>query len=126
MATGQSQTSERGGVGAQLVGDQQFRHEALLLQRFADQPWRRPTVASALDEHVENLTLVIHGTPRHRYIRSPAMRTTISSKCQLSLGRGRRWRSRRATVGPNFRTQRRTVSYEMSSPRSVRNSSTSR
>ena len=37
MATGQSQTSERGGVGAQLVGDQQFRHEALLLQQFADQ-----------------------------------------------------------------------------------------
>src|SRR6516164_6602233 len=37
VATGQSQTSERGGVGAQLVGDQQFRHEALLLQQFADQ-----------------------------------------------------------------------------------------
>src|SRR6516162_8113260 len=33
-------------------------------------------------------------TARHRYIRSPAMRTTISSKCQRSLGRGRRWRSR--------------------------------
>ena len=34
-------------------------------------------------------------TARHRYIRSPAIRTTISSRCQRSLGRGRRWRSRR-------------------------------
>jgi hypothetical protein len=28
------------------------------------------------------------------------IRTTISSKCQRSLGRGRRWRSRRAIAGP--------------------------
>jgi NADPH2:quinone reductase len=41
-------------------------------------------------------------------IRSTAIRTTISSKCQRSLGRGRRWRSRRAIAGPNFSTQRRT------------------
>src|SRR5271169_5363198 len=32
MATGQSQTSERAGVGAQLVGDENFRHKALLLE----------------------------------------------------------------------------------------------
>src|SRR5215469_6277039 len=32
MPTGKSQTPERGGVGAQLVGDQQFPHEALLLE----------------------------------------------------------------------------------------------
>jgi hypothetical protein len=87
MTTGQSERSERGGVGAQPVGDQQFRDEALLLEQLAHQLQRRPTVASALDEHVENLALVT--TARQRYVRLPAMRTTISSKCQRSLGRGR-------------------------------------
>src|SRR5260221_6685565 len=39
-----------------------------------------------------------------------AMRTTISSRCQQSLGRGRRCRSRRAIIGPNFSTQQRMLS----------------
>src|SRR5882757_1091066 len=43
-------------------------------------------------------------TARQRYIRWPAIRTTISSRCQRSLGRGRHRRSRRAIVGPNFNT----------------------
>ena len=38
MPTGQSQSSERAGVRAQLVGDQQFRREALFPERFAHQP----------------------------------------------------------------------------------------
>ena len=64
MATGQSQTPERRGVGAQLVGDQQFRREILLLEQLAHQPQRRADVASALDQDVENLALVIDGTPQ--------------------------------------------------------------
>jgi hypothetical protein len=36
--------------------------------------------------------------------------TTISSRCHRSLGRGRTCRSRRAIIGPNFRTQLRTLS----------------
>src|SRR6202030_3077825 len=55
-------------------------------------------------------------TARQRYIRLPAIRTTISSRCQRSLGRGRRRRSRRAIPGPNFSTQRRTVSQENVEP----------
>jgi hypothetical protein len=47
---------------------------------------------------------------RHRYIRFPAIRTTISSRCHCALGRGRPCRSLRAIRGPNFSTQRRTVS----------------
>ena len=35
MPTGQSKTPERGGVGAQLVGDQQFRRETLPLDQLA-------------------------------------------------------------------------------------------
>jgi hypothetical protein len=64
MPTGQLQISERAGVGAQLVGDKNFRHEALLLEQLAHHPQRRPSIASALVEHVENLALVIHGTPQ--------------------------------------------------------------
>src|SRR6516162_5562110 len=64
-------------------------------------------------------------TARHRYIRFPAIRTTISSRCHRALGRGRPCRSLRAISGPNFSTQRRTVSYETSSPRSASSSSTS-
>src|SRR5437588_4321678 len=40
-------------------------------------------------------------TPRHRYIRFPAIRTTISSRCHRALGRGRPCRSLRAISGPN-------------------------
>ena len=63
MLTGQSETPERRGVGAQLVGDQQFRREALLLEQLAHQPQRRPAIAAALDQHVQDLALVIDGTP---------------------------------------------------------------
>ena len=45
---------------------------------------------------------------------------------QRLLGCGRRRRSRRAITGPNFSSQHRTVSSEMSSPRSASSSSTSR
>jgi hypothetical protein len=57
------ETPERRGVGAQLVGDQQFRREAVLLEQLAHQPQRHPAVAPALDKHVEDLALVIDGTP---------------------------------------------------------------
>src|SRR6516164_929092 len=63
MRASQSQTPERRGVGAQLVGDQQFGGEALLLEQLAHQPQRRPAVASALDQHVEDLALVVDGPP---------------------------------------------------------------
>jgi hypothetical protein len=57
MRTGQSETAERRGVGAQFVGDQQFRREAVLPEQLAHQPQRRPAVAPALDKQVEDLAL---------------------------------------------------------------------
>src|SRR5215831_3431589 len=107
MATGQSQTPERAGVGAQLVGDENFRHEALLLEQLAHQPQRRPRVASTLDQHVENLALVIDGTPQihplagdeyHHLVQMPAIARPRATLAQP-----------RAIAGPNFSTQRRTV-----------------
>jgi hypothetical protein len=78
------------------------------LKQLAYQPQRRPAVAPPLNQHVEDLAFVVDA--RHRYIRSPAIRTTISSRCQRLLGRGLHHRSRRAITGPNFSTQHRTVS----------------
>ena len=95
---------------------------------FCRAPGARPGGCSDLAMGVPRMsrTSPSSSTTRQRYSRSPVMRTTISSKCERSLGRGRRWRSRRGIAGPNFSTQRRTVSYDMSSPRSARSSSTSR
>src|SRR6516162_4146005 len=45
MQAVQSQTPECRGVRAQLVGDENFRHEALLLEQLPHQPQRRPSVA---------------------------------------------------------------------------------
>jgi hypothetical protein len=59
----QPSLAERRGVRAQLVGDQQFRREALLLEKLAHQSQRRLAVAPALYQHVEHLALVIDGTP---------------------------------------------------------------
>ena len=97
MRAGQSQTPERRGVGAQLVGDQQFRHEALLLEQLAHQPQRRPTVASALDQHVEDLALVIDGAPEirplagdahHHLVEMPAIARPRATLAQASRDRG--------------------------------------
>jgi hypothetical protein len=52
------------GVGAQLVGDQQFRHDALLPEKLAHQPQRRLAVAAGLHQHVEDLALTIDRTPQ--------------------------------------------------------------
>ena len=49
MRAVQSQTPEWAAVGAQLVGDQQFRREALVFEQLAYQPERRPSIAPTLN-----------------------------------------------------------------------------
>jgi hypothetical protein len=72
MRTGQSETPERRRIGAQLVGDQQLRREALLLEKLAHQPQRCPSVAPALNQHVEDLAFIVDGTPEiHAYTGDP-------------------------------------------------------
>src|SRR6266446_911347 len=63
VRAGQAQTPEGRSVGAQLVGYQQLRHKALLLEKLAHQPYRCPAVAPALNQHVEDLALVVDGSP---------------------------------------------------------------
>src|SRR6201993_3957288 len=64
VRTRQSQAPERRGVGAQLVSHQQLRCKPLLSEKLAHQPQRRPAVAATLDQHVEDLALVVDGTPQ--------------------------------------------------------------
>ena len=72
MPAGQSQTPERRGVGAQLVGDQQFRREALFAEQLAYQLGGRRPVATTLDQDLEDLTHVVDGTPQiHVLARDP-------------------------------------------------------
>ena len=63
MRAGQAQVPESSSVGAELIGDEQFRREALFPEELAHQPECRPLVAAALNQHVENLALMIDGAP---------------------------------------------------------------
>ena len=88
MAAGQPQSVERRGVGAQLV---RGRHAGA----------RSPACGAACASASSAARLFRRGwtrrsrispswsTARHRYSRFPAIRTTISSRCQRSPGRGR-------------------------------------
>src|SRR6202023_3992835 len=72
MRAGQLEVPEGRAVGAELVGRQQFRREALFLEQLAHQPEGRPLVAPALNQHVENLALVIDGAPQvHPFASNP-------------------------------------------------------
>jgi hypothetical protein len=107
VRAGEAQLPESRAVGAQLVGDQQLSVRSpvfLAACALAEVP---PAYLGGLNKHVENLALVVDGATIHPL---PAIRTTISSRCHRALGRGRPCRSLRAISGPNFSTQRRTVS----------------
>ena len=64
------------------MSDQEFWHKTLLLEQLAHQPQRCPGVASALNQHIENLALVVDGTPQihpltgdphHHLVKMPAV-----------------------------------------------------
>ena len=97
MRTGQPETAERRGVRAQFVGDQQFRREAVLLEQLAHQPQRRPAVAPALHQQVEDLALVIDrppevhplpGDPHYHLVQVPSVARPKAPLAQPSRDRG--------------------------------------
>src|SRR6266436_300444 len=97
MRAGQPQMPECRAVGAQLVSDEQSRRKALLLEQLAHQPQRRPGVASALDQHVEDLALVVDGTPQihplagdphHHLVKVPAVARSMATLAPPSRDRG--------------------------------------
>ena len=55
--------SVRRPVAAQLVGDQPPRRTLLALQQLAKKACSRPTVATRLDEDIDDVAILIDGTP---------------------------------------------------------------
>src|ERR1700682_1178670 len=97
MRAGQAKVAESRSVGAKLVGRQQFRREALFPKELAHQSYCRPLVAPALDQHVENLALVVDGTPQvhplardanHHLVEVPSTARAWAAPPQLSCNPG--------------------------------------
>ena len=63
MGDGRHDRSVRSPVAAQLVGDQPPRRTLLTLQQLAEKACSRPTVATHLDEDIDDVTILIDGTP---------------------------------------------------------------
>ena len=62
MGDGRHDRSVRSPVVAQLVGDQPPRRTLLALQQLAGKECSRPTVATRLDEDIDDVTILIDGT----------------------------------------------------------------
>ena len=63
MGDGRHDRSGRSPVAAQLVGDHPPRRTLLALQQLAEQACSRPTVATRLDEDIDDVPILIDGTP---------------------------------------------------------------
>ena len=64
MAAGKSEMPEGSAVRAQLVGRDPGRREALFTEQFAHQLDGRRPVSTTLDQDLEDLALVVDGTPQ--------------------------------------------------------------
>src|SRR6266481_2185490 len=72
MVAGKSEMSEGSAVGAQLVGRHPLRSEALFAEQLAHQLDGRRPVSTTLDQDLEDLALVVDGTPQiHVLARDP-------------------------------------------------------
>src|SRR6266404_2650340 len=72
MVAGKPEMLEGGAVGAQLVGRHSRRREALLAEQLAHQLDGRRAVSTTLDQDLEDLALVVDGTPQiHALARDP-------------------------------------------------------
>ena len=63
MGDGRHDRSGRSPVAAQRVGDHPPRRTLLALQQLAEQACSRPTVATRLDEDIDDVPILIDGTP---------------------------------------------------------------
>ena len=97
MRAGQAQVPESNSVGAELIGDEQFWRETPFPEELAHQPECRPLVAPALNQHVENLALVIDaapqvhpfaGNPHHHLVEVPSIARAWAGPSQLSCDPG--------------------------------------
>jgi hypothetical protein len=63
VAVRESDLTSGGAMGPEFVGHGRLGVHDLVLQKFPQQPQRRVLVAPALDEHVQNIALVIDRAP---------------------------------------------------------------
>src|SRR5712671_4980343 len=93
MRASQAKVPERRSVGAKLVGRQRFRRETLSPEQLAHQPERRPPVAPALNQHIENLALmvdsapkvqVLAGDPDHHLVQMPSVARAAAALPQFA------------------------------------------
>ena len=63
MLSREGKQTDRGAVGAEFIGDNRRRREALLLQEFPHQPNCRPSVPAGLNQEIQDFALTVHGTP---------------------------------------------------------------
>ena len=64
MLSREGKQTDRGAVGAEFIGYNRRRREALLLQEFPHQPNCRPSVPAGLNQEIQDFALTVHGTPR--------------------------------------------------------------
>ena len=97
VMTGQMEFSERGAIGPQFVGHDQPGCEALLSEQFAHEPQGGALIAPALNQYVEDLALVIDGTPQihplagdphHHLVEMPAIARPRATPTQPLCDRG--------------------------------------
>ena len=63
MLSREGKQTDRGAVGAEFIGYNRRRREALLLQEFPHQPNCRPSVPAGLSQEIQDFALTVHGTP---------------------------------------------------------------
>ena len=63
MLSREGKQTDRGAVGAEFIGYNRRRREALLRQEFPHQPNCRPSVPAGLNQEIQDFALTVHGTP---------------------------------------------------------------
>ena len=63
MLSREGKQTDRGAIGAEFIGYNRRRREALLLQEFPHQPNCRPSVPAGLNQEIQDFALTVHGTP---------------------------------------------------------------
>ena len=63
MLSREGKQTDRGAVGAEFIGYNRRRREALLLQEFPHQPNCRPSVPAGLNQEIQDFAFAVHGTP---------------------------------------------------------------
>ncbi len=117
-------TPMRRRVASQLVGDQPPRHAALTLQQLAKKTFRSPAVPTRLDEDVDDVAVLIDGTPEILPLSLDGDEDLVQVP-RVTRRPCRRF-SPRAYSRPNLMHQSRTASYETVMPRWASRSCTSR